>query len=529
MSTSDSRSLSRGELVRYSVGGAATLAFAGALPGLGLAARSSTGSTPATGGTLRFARSIAPTQLDPANSIIAGDVYTLDKIFEPLFITLPNGKLAPWLAVSHGVSPDQKTHTFALRPGVKFSDGTPLTAADVVFSINRARTNSKGPLSFLDSAIKSVAAQGTSKVVITLSAPWAPFLSDISVFANAILPNNFGGKSEAQFFANPVGTGPFVLSGFKPSATTLKLEKNPTYWQPGKPYLDAVELQYVDDDNQRVLQLRGGQVDVIDSVPPADVASLKANSSLAVGLYPAWEVDLLVLNEKLPQYADRHVRRAITYAINRPGLVNASSFGTAQPGGSFFPPSLQYYAPETPTLAYSLADAKAELAKSKFPNGFSTSLLIDGGVQKWRTFAQIVQQQLKPLNINVTIKALDHAAFESSFQKFDYELFIDYAINDISDPDEMASFELDTKSGGSTSYWSSYDNPAVIKLVHQAESQGNPSKRAALYAKIQQIVAGDAPFVPLDYPPYIYGASKKVQGFTVNPGGAYRLEDVWLG
>jgi peptide/nickel transport system substrate-binding protein len=529
LSTPDPRLLSRRDLVRRGAGGAATLAFAGAVPGIALATRGAAAATPVEGGTLRFARSIAPTQLDPANSIIAGDVYTLDKIFEPLFITLPSGKLTPWLASGHSVSADQKTHIFALRPGVKFSDGSPLTAADVVFSINRARTNSKGPLSFLDSAIKSVTAQGNSKVVVTLSSPWAPFLSDVSVFANAILPNNLGGKSEAEFFASPIGTGPFVLSGFRPDAATLTLKKNPSYWQPGKPYLEAVEFHYVDDDNQRVLQLRGGQVDVIDSVPPADVASLKANSSLAVGLYPAWEVDLLVLNEKLPQYADRHVRRAITYAINRPGLVSASSFGTAQPGGSFFPQSLQYYAPETPFPGYSLANAKAELAKSKFPNGFSTSLLIDGGVQKWRTFAQIVQQQLKPLSIEVTIKALDHAAFESTFQKLDYELFIDYAINDISDPDEMASFELDTKNGGSTSYWSSYDNPTVIKLVHQAESQPNPTKRAALYAKIQQIVAGDAPFVPLDYPPYIYGSAKKVQGFAVNPGGAYRLEDVWLG
>jgi peptide/nickel transport system substrate-binding protein len=107
-------------------------------------------------------------------------------------------------------------------------------------------------------------------------------------------------------------------------------------------------------------------------------------------------------------------------------------------------------------------------------------------------------------------------------------MFIDYAINDISDPDEMASFELDTKDGGSSSYWSNYDNPKVIALVHEAEGEFNATKRAALYAQIQSIVAEDAPFVALDYPPYIYATSKSVQGFAVNPGGAYRLEDVWL-
>src|SRR6202044_2131620 len=156
-------------------------------------------------------------------------------------------------------------------------------------------------------------------------------------------------------------------------------------------------------------------------------------------------------------------------------------FGTAKPATTLFPPSLEYSDPSTPTLPYSLSAAKAELAKSAFPKGFDTKLLISGGVQKWSEFAQIIQAALKPLNINVSITSLDHAAFETTFQKYDYEMFIDYAINDISDVDEMASFNLDYKDGGSKSYWSSYDNSKVIDLVHQAESEFDSSKRAAIY------------------------------------------------
>ncbi|MEO9174098.1 MAG: ABC transporter substrate-binding protein [Gaiellales bacterium] len=519
--------VSRRRLLAAGAGGAAAIAL-GSLPATSAASTTARQATPKRGGTLKFARSIAPTQLDPANSIIAGDVYTLDKIFEPLFIASPAGKLTPWLAESYTVSKDNKTFTFKLRPGVKFSDGSPLTAKDVIFSLNRARTDKKGPLSFLDFAIKSLSAKGTSTVVAHLSSPWAPFLSDMSVFANGIMPANYGGKTEAEFFKNPIGTGPFTLTGFTSDASSLTLTANKHYWQKGKPYLDSVEFLNVDDDNQRVLQLRGGQADVIDSVPPANVKSL-GSSSITTKLFPAWQVDLLVMNEKQPEFADRNVRRAVSYAIDRPALVNAASFGTAKPGGSFFPPSLQYHSASTPVLSFNAAKAKAELAKSsKYAKGFKTSLLIDGGVQKYRTFAQIIQQQLKPLGIDVTIRALDHAAFEAAFQKFDYDMFIDYAINDISDPDEMASFELDFKGVGSTSYWSSYDNPAVTALVHQAQSEFNPGKRAALYAKIQKAVAQDVPFVALDYPPYIYAFSSKVQGFNVNPGGAYRLEDVWL-
>jgi peptide/nickel transport system substrate-binding protein len=529
--------LTRRDVFRYGLGASAVLALGPLLPAVSDAATTVTHSgrtttralaKPTRGGTLKFARGVAPTTLDPANTIIAGDIYTLDKIFEPLYITSPAGKLVPWLATGYTTSNGNKTLTFALRKGVKFSDGTALTAADVVFSINRARKDKDGPLSFLDYAITAVEAPNPETVVVKLSAPWAPIISDLSVFANAIIPANFGGKSEAEFFKAPIGTGPFTLASFTPDATSLTLKANPHYWQSGKPYLDSVEFLYVDDDNQRVLQIEGGQVNIIDTVPPAEVASLKSNSAVVLEQFPAWEVDLLVLNEKLPQFADRHVRRAITYAINRPALVHAANFGTGEPGGSFFPPSLEYYAKDTPVLEYSLSQAKAELKQSKYPKGFSTKLLVDSGNQKFVTFAQIIKSQLQPLGIIVEITGLDHSAFEATFQKFDYDMFIDYAINDISDPDEMASFELNFKDGGSSSYWSSYNNPKVTALVNQAEAEFNTTKRAALYAQIQSLVAEDAPFVPLDYPPYIYATSKSVQGFAVNPGGAYRLEDVWL-
>src|ERR1700690_2712569 len=161
VSNSYDRPLSRRQLLRYGAAAGAAAAV-GSVPGVGSAATrrlTALAATPKKGGTLIFARSVAPTQLDPANSIIAGDVYTLDKIMEPLFLTSPAGKLVPWLAESYTTSKDGLTWTFNLRPGVKFSDGSPLTPADVVFSIKREAANKNGPLSFLDFAIKTIKAQ----------------------------------------------------------------------------------------------------------------------------------------------------------------------------------------------------------------------------------------------------------------------------------------------------------------------------------------------------------------------------------
>jgi peptide/nickel transport system substrate-binding protein len=489
-------------------------------------ASATAGGTPKRGGTLNFGRETGPTQIDPANSIVGGDVYTLDKIFEPLYITNPQGQLVPWLVQGHSVSSDAKTWTFALRPGVRFSDGKPLVADDVVFSILRAAGDKNGPLSFLDFAIKSLKAEGTHTVVATLSQPWAPFLSDISVFANGVLPKDFGGQSESAFFANPVGTGPFTLKSLVKGGNVL-LERNPHYWQPGKPYLDAVNFIYINDDNQRVLQLKGGQVEVISAVPATQVAALKADPSLVLKAFGSWAVDLLFFNEKVPQLADRHVRRAINYALDVTAIAKATTYGTATPGNSFFPPSLQYYK-HVPTLGYSLAAARAELAKSRYPHGFSMSILVPSGTVQYVAAATIIQQELKPLNITVTLNQLDNAAYTAAFQAFNYQAMINGATNDISDPDEMASFQVDVKNGGSHSFWTFYDNPQAIALVHQAETEFNDAKRAALYAQIQEIVAQDAPYIALDYPPNIYAWAPRLRGFAVNPGGAYRLEDVWL-
>ncbi len=210
-----------------------------------------------------------------------------------------------------------------------------------------------------------------------------------------------------------------------------------------------------------------------------------------------------------------------------PELAKVTTFGTAEPGNSFFPPSLQYYA-DVPTLGYSLSAAKAELAKSAYPHGFSTSILVPSGNTQYVDAATIIQQALQPLKIDVSIQQKDDAAYTAAFVAFNYDVMINGATNDISDPDEMASFQCDYENGGSHSFWTDYNDPKVIALVRSAETEFDNVKRAALYAKIQAMVAQDAPFIALDYPPNIYAWQPRLNNFAVNPGGAYRLEDVWL-
>lgn len=335
------------------------------------------------------------------------------------------------------------------------------------------------------------------------------------------------GKSPAQFFAAPIGTGPFLLKSWTRGGTVV-LARNEHYWKPGLPHLDSVEFRVVADDNQLVQQLRGGQVDVIDSVPAAAYGDLASNSAVTVLKAPQWSVDLLLFNEKVDKFADRHVRRAISHLVNRKLISQAATFGTGQPADSFFPPTLQYYDATIKVLGYDVAAAKAEMAQSKFPAGFSTEILIPASNQSWNQTAQILQEALKAINITVKINSVETAAYKVAFQKFDYQMFINNAINDISDPDEMASFQIDDVNGGSTSFWTGYHNPAAITLVQQAEAELDDGKRKVLCRQIQQTVADDAPYVPLTYPPALKAVRSQVTGFQVNPAGAVRLENVRL-
>jgi len=161
------------------------------------------------GGNLIFdavqdAQSMNATTVFDNNSI-----WIFEQIFQPLYTVTNDGKgVKPWLATSYTKSADGKTYTFKLRPGVKFSTGKPMTSADVKFSIDQNRKATAG-WAYLDSAISSVDDPSPDTVVIHLKFPWAPLLADLSIFANGIVPNNYDGQTEAQFYTHPIGTGPF--------------------------------------------------------------------------------------------------------------------------------------------------------------------------------------------------------------------------------------------------------------------------------------------------------------------------------
>ena len=501
-----------------------------ALAGCGGSSSSSTqaaaSGAPVSGGDLVIARTADSQSMNNTTVFDNESIWVFQQIFQTLYTVTPNGKgVQPLLATSYTVSADKKTYTFTLRSGVKFSTGQPMTSADVKFSIDQASAAAKG-WGYINTAIKSVEAPTPSTVVVNLKYPWAPLLADLSLFSNGIVPANYGGKTETQFYNAPVGTGPFKWD-FWHKGSALKLVRNPNYWEKGKPYLNSVTWTDVPSDNTRELQLKGGQAQVDEFPAWSTVGSLKTTPGVTMNLFNSTRTDYLAFNELRKPFQDVHVRRAISLAVDRAALVKAVLFGNGKPANSLFPPQVPYYQAATQGLQFDLTAAKQEMAKSSVPHGFSTTILVSSGFSDYLTIATILQSELKPLGINLKIQQLDPNTANTNQQSLKYDMTLTYWTMDIPDPDELATFGVDPNSGAK-SFFTAYNNPTVVKATHDAEQTLSTSARQALYNTVQSDSASDAFMAFLYNSPYAYATTSSVHGFYVTPLGNYHLENVWL-
>lgn len=477
------------------------------------------------GGDLVIARPADAVSMNNTTTFDNPSIYTFQQIMEPLFTVSEDGQtLEPWLASGHEVSEDKLTYTIKLRSDVKFSDGTPLTADDVKFSIDADTATAETGWGYINAAIDTVSVIDDGTVEIKLKYAWAPIIADLSLFSNAIVPANYGGKTAEEFYEAPVGTGPFKWGEWK-KGQSLKLIKNTNYWQEGKPSLDSVTWNVVPDANTRKLQLEGGQVDIIEAPDWSSFSSLGNSPGVVAETFPSTQIDYLAFNQERAPFDDVHIRRAIAYSVDREALVKAVLFGNGTPANSLLSPGTPFYDEDTEGPSYDPEKAKAELAQSSMPDGFETTLLIRSGDANQASVAQILQSELAKLGITVEIKQLDPTANKQARLASDFDMTLSAWTMDIPDPDQWTSFAVDPE-GGSRSAFTAYNNPEVIEINRQAQLEVDTDKRQELYSQLQELTGEDAFLAYTYYSPYAYGLSDKVEGFHVTPLGNYHTEDI---
>lgn len=517
--------MTRSTRLRFT-GLAAVATVALAACGSGTSTSGSGGSSaPVAGGTLTFARSQDIISMDKTTTFDNNSIYVMEQIMEPLFTVSKDGsKVDPWLATGDDISADKLTYTIHLRKNVKFSNGQPMTAADVKFSIDENTKTGGDGWGYINSAIDSVTATDPSTVTIKLKYAWAPLLADLSLFANGIIPNNYGGKTKDEFYNAPVGTGPFVWGSWT-KGQSVKVTANKDYWG-NKPHLDAVQWNVVADANTRKLQLQGGQIDIDDTPDWSSFQSLKGSPGINAQTFKSTYEEYVTLNEQRKPFQDVHVRRAIAYAIDRNAIIKTVLFGNGTVADSLLSPGTPFYDKNNGAPTFDVAKAKAELAQSSVPQGFSTTILIASGNADQASIAQIMQSELKDIGITLKITQLDPTAQKQARLKSQFDMVAQAWTMDIPDPDEWTSFAVDP-NGGSHSSFSYYNNPKVIDLNKQAEKETDDSKRQQLYSQLQTQVSADSPFAYLYYAPYVFAMKDSVKGFYSTPLGNYHLEDVY--
>ncbi|WP_159996750.1 ABC transporter substrate-binding protein [Roseomonas sp. 18066] len=496
-------SLSRRSLLGASLAGAAL--YAGGLRD-GLAA-------PRRGGTLVVGQYPEPPMLTVAFASSGPGNNITPKIFDGLLTYDHALRPQPQLAESWETAEDGLSLTFRLRAGVRWHDGAPFTAEDVRFSLWEVwrKLLARGQTTF--AAVRAVEVPDPLTVVLRLSTPAPYILNGLASHLAQILPRHlYEGSDIARNPANlaPIGTGPFRFVRWE-RGSHLRLERNPDYWDSGKPYLDQVIFRFLPDAAGRAAALESGDVQLVaeTGIPGSDLVRLARDPAFTVerrGYNYIAPITFLAFNLDRKPFDDVRVRRAIAHAIDRDFLLRHVWYGYGQVATGPLPQGLSsFYSADVPLYPYDPARARALLDEAGLApdaRGIRLSFTHDSlpyGEQYQRT-GEYLRDALARIGIRVELRAQDYASYVRRI----------YTARDFDTANYLISVGPDPAIGAQRLYWSKgfapgvafsnathYANPEVDRLLEAAQVEVDPVRRRALYAEFQRQAQDDLSQIPL--------------------------------
>ncbi len=491
-------------------------------------------------GVLIVGQIAEPKALDPHAVTAANDFRILANLYDGL-VRFKDGTLTPEpaLAESWEISEDGLTYTFKLRQGVTFHDGTPLDAAAVKFNFDRMLNEDHPyhdtgpfPLAFFFSSITSTEAPDASTVVFTLSEPFAPFLTNLATPTGYIVSPAAVEANGADFGRNPSGTGPFRFAEWR-SNELVAVEKNESYWD-GAPPLQAIVFRPITDANTRTAEMLSGGLDIMVEVPPVALSQFQ-NDQYKIVETAGPHLWFLILNCKSGPFADKKVRQAANYAVNKEALVNQVLEGTAEVAAGPTPPAFSWaYNDALQPYPYDPEKAKALLAEAGQPNPKVTFYVTEGG-----------SGMLDPVAMGTAIQAdLAAVGFDVTIETYEWNTFLGEVNPGLegkadmaemawmtNDPDTLPFLALRTEAwpdkGGFNSGY--YSNPEVDELLSKARVSTSLDERAGLYKQMQVIVQDDAPWLFVANWKQNAVATAAVEDFTLQPSFLLELKGVSKG
>ena len=476
----------------------------------------STTAGPVRGGELRVVRGIFHEGWDPDAALELASIQYIQHVMEPLIRANPDGQtLAPGLAESWEYDEEALTFTVSLNPNAKFSDGTPVTAEDVVFS---AEDWKAGPnYGVLYASLGAAEIVDDQTVVFSMEYPDSSLEAVLTWQSAAVMPKDFGGRSRDEFMADPVGAGPFAVESWQPGAE-LVLVRNEHFYDPERPYLDRIVIAENSDLNQRMVAFESGDADLI-LVPPDQLGSIPADQ---VTLAPAHLMHYLGFNTTAAPFDDARVRRAFALAIDYDAIVSLG-VGTWEPPTGGIPPNIADWAPPSEPYFSRDSEQARQLLDEAGVADLSVELTYDSGLFNHDLVAQVIQSSLGDIGVDVEVVALDTTSHieRTATGEYDIDLWTMSAISPTAiDP---VGYYL------AVNYlYTGYPLDVLDEVLIEFTSTTDDAAQAAAITKVQDEIASQVPFVAVSNQQTAFGARPGVNGFAPAPWATWWYDQIWL-
>ncbi|MCX7620088.1 MAG: ABC transporter substrate-binding protein [Acidimicrobiales bacterium] len=502
-----------------------------------------TDSQPRYGGRLVYGLEAETDGFNPVKNrwAISGTMIGLT-VFDPLVAFDADQKPQPYLAASFTPSSDFKTWTFKLRPNVKFHDGTPLTAAAVKKVYDAHKQSGLTGAAFTPLERTEVVDELT--VEFHMSSPWAAFPASLTG-QGGVIPAPAQLDDQENSTTRPIGTGPFKFVSW--NGPIYVGEKNPDYWRPGLPYLDAVEFRAIPENQSRMSSLLAGQLHmfhttngptIIDIRKRADAGEIQVVEDLG-----ETEEGFVMLNTSKPPFDDVRARRAVAYAIDRQAYIDAVGEGVNRAADSVFTPNTPWYLADNGYPEYDPATAQELVDEIKREKGSFSFRLQGGGVDS-RNALSFLQQAFQNVGMDVEVETIEQSRYivEALAGNYQANLWRQFGSPD---PDfDYIWWISDNADDQLALNIARHANPDIDAALKKGRENPDPEVRREAYAELQRKFSELVPYAWLDHATWAIAANNKVRGIVNGPlpdgqpsypiggsggfPGVHRLTQVWI-
>lgn len=497
-------------------------------------------TAPAAAQTLRVGMAAETSSADPHNYAMAPNSTLRDNLFEALTDTDPAGRVRPGLAESWSRD-DDRTWRFRLRKDVRFSDGSPFGAPDVVATFCRILSNPEEQVSSFSHSVRRLAAveaEGEEALVIRTRQPEPALLSDLAglaVLPRRLMPEGVRFDAAASCGGGPgwpgvadfnagraaIGTGPFKLERYERGGTIV-LTRNPRFHGPA-PAWTEVRLTPIPQPTARLAALLAGDQDLIEAPGTADIPRIRAEPRLALSQAPTWRLLFLQLDTARDPspfvpgrnaLRDARVRHALSLALNRPALVDRIMDGVALPAAQFMPDGSAGTVGDRTLPPYDPARARALLAEAGFPAGFAMTLhATNNRYVNDGPLAQAIVQQWQRIGVRAELEAMPGVTFFPRRGRREFSAALGGWAT--SAPETLGFFTTwlttaDPAMGFGTSNYGGWSDAPFDRAVREAAVTMDDTRRAALLREASERALAELPVIPLHFESAVWASRRGV-------------------